>query len=512
MKVKRGSAAIGILAVGLVTGASGETRAHSTDPLDWMIQHVCADSADKPVPADPYDGCPDGTHERRLKIGDPMPYLRHDLPGRNGDHPHGYQRNDAYPLIDLHYGGVISANDFDFDYREPYGRFHPGDGDGGDIYRVWNDYATGGTTRDGAGYSQSFFGPECRPFGGWVFFPVSFLKELRPGAEGKGIFPIRGSYWEQRGDPWPGQCEPGRGFSTTTLTTWTFEQAHPFGGVNGAKRKTIDAIVSTHGFPLPPESIRSFGLERFYFTDLYGLTRWEAWHPKSMNLALQKDCGETTEMTYQGMDFVLTGCREWSQTELNDPPRSRFPWPYPEINLLENWHFDEKDPAPWRREGSDEAGAYLDWSLWVSGTKPDTRFTRGVGGVKYLQIACRGDCRPEAAIFQDIPIERLRGARRFDYGFSGVSAGAGVGSLAVTLSLRDKQGRVLWSDSFDASVADEYQGKRAEDSVYLASSVFLRAAPAISMDDYRDAANLRLTLSPKTPAPLDIMDAWVMPR
>ena len=56
----------------VVTGATctgGLARPHSTDPMDWIIQHVCADRADKPVPADPYYGCPAGTSESRLKLG-----------------------------------------------------------------------------------------------------------------------------------------------------------------------------------------------------------------------------------------------------------------------------------------------------------------------------------------------------------------------------------------------------------------------------------------------------------
>ena len=273
-------------------------REHSTDPMDWLIQHICADAADKPVPADPYDGCPAGTHERRLKIGDPMPYLRHDMPGRNGSHPLGFQRHDAYPLVDLHYGGIFSANDYDFGYSSPYGRFEPGDGDGFDVYRVWRGYATGGGTRDGAGYSQSFFGPECKPFGGWVFFPVSFLKDLKPGAEGSGVFPIRGDYWEQKGETWPGRCEPGKGFSTTQTTQWSFEPSHRFGGVNGAKTKIIDAIVSTHGLPVSPTAQPHFHLERFYFTDMYGLTRWEVWYPKGEKDA-KPSCADNPEMSFR---------------------------------------------------------------------------------------------------------------------------------------------------------------------------------------------------------------------
>ena len=102
-------------------------------------------------------------------------------------HPLGFQRHDAYPIIDRRYGEVVSANDFDFDYSEPYGVMHPGDGDGYDVYRVANGWVTGGDTRDGGGYSQSFFGADCKPFGGWVFFPVSFLRDLRPGAQGRTI-------------------------------------------------------------------------------------------------------------------------------------------------------------------------------------------------------------------------------------------------------------------------------------------------------------------------------------
>ena len=197
---------LGVSASGIL-GAAAEpapARPHSTDPLDWLIQHVCADSADKPVPADPYDGCPAGTHERRMKLGDPFPYFRHGPPGRKGNHPQGLVRRDAYPLIDLRDGGITSANDFDFGYEGAYGRFRPADGDGYDVYRVWKGYVTGGGTRDGKGYSQDMFGPECKPFGGWVFFPVSLLKDLRPGVEGSELRHVHGDYWEQRGEPWPG--------------------------------------------------------------------------------------------------------------------------------------------------------------------------------------------------------------------------------------------------------------------------------------------------------------------
>ena len=203
----------------LMVGSAG-VRAHSTDPWDWVVQHVCADTSDHPVPADPYAGCPNGTHERRLKLGDPMPYLRHDQP--NPRHPQGVQRHDSYPLADRHFGGVVSADDFDFGYEASSRVIHPGGGDGYDVYRVADGYVSGSGTRDGFGYRTTFFGLRCRPYNGWVFFPASFLRELRPGAGGSGVFPIHGDYYEHNGEPYPGQCGPDTRFGTP-LTTWTFE-------------------------------------------------------------------------------------------------------------------------------------------------------------------------------------------------------------------------------------------------------------------------------------------------
>ena len=223
-----------LAALALLAVEPAAARAHSTDPMDWIIQHVCADASDKPTPVDPYGGCPPGTRDRRLNINEPMPYYRYDKGDRG--HPLGFQRHDAYPIIDRHYGAVVSANDFDFDYSEPYGVMHPGDGDGYDVYRVANGWVTGGDTRDGSGYSSSFFGANCKPFGGWIFFPVSFLRDLRPGAQGRAMAPIRGSYWEQAGLPWPGRCESGKGFSTSTLTTWSFS---PVTSVRRARRTQV---------------------------------------------------------------------------------------------------------------------------------------------------------------------------------------------------------------------------------------------------------------------------------
>jgi hypothetical protein len=501
-----GAPASGLLALLLVAGTT-PALAHSSDPWDWLIQHVCADTADRPVPADPYDGCPSGTHERRLKLGDPLPYLRHTPP--NKDHPLGAQRTDSYPLIDVHTGQTISANDFDYDFFEPFGRFKPGGGDGYDVYWVSNGFVSVGSTRDRNGYSTTFFGPECRPYGGQILFPVSFLKNLVSGVEGSGLLHVHGDYWEQRGESWPGSCDGSMRLSQNSSFRWSFEPAHRFGGIRGSKIKTMDAVVTTLGFPERLTPLRRFHIERFYFTDMYGITRFEAWWPKGA-----KDpnpaCADNPEMNYHGIDFVATACTDISATEILDPPRPRFSWPYPQLNLLSNWHFAEPSLAPWRQVTTSSVNKDLETKVGVSRTQLDTRFSKQAGGVRFLQIDCGEGCAASSAIFQDIPASLLGGAIRFDYGFSGVAESAEPAAVKASLSLIDRSGHVLWSDSFDATVETNYRGIEPSESIYRASSVFLHTSETIP--SVHGAQSLRLTLSPEIRGRIDILDAWVMPR
>jgi hypothetical protein len=507
----RGGESAALAALALAVSASAAARPHSADPMDWLVQHACVGAGDRPLPVDPYDGCPAGASERRLRRSDPMPYRRHDQPGANGDHPDGYQRHDAYPILDVRTGAIVAANDFDFDYSEPYGAAHPGDGDGFDAYRVADGYATGGGTRDGGGYSQTFFGPDCRPYGGWIFFPVGFLRSLRPGAAGRGVFPLRGEYWEQNGEPWPGRCEPDRGFSRDTLTTWSFAPGTVFGGRNGAREKRIDAIVSTHGLPARPAAGGRYHLERFFFTDLYGLTRWEAWAPSADQPKASGNCGGDERMTYEGFSFTRADCRDWSVVDVLAPPAPRAPWPYPESNLLRNWHFDESGLKPWQRTGPTDGRGALRWRRLESRAPADLRYSRNGVGVRYLKLDCGGGpCGAGAAMFQDAPAASLPAASAYVYGFSGAVEGARDGTMTAALSQLDADGREVWRASFDAEVGTGYRGRRPSDSVYAASTTYLRESPPFALAP--GAVALRFSLTPGTTEPIDVLDAWLMPR
>jgi hypothetical protein len=242
---------------------------------------------------------------------------------------------------------------------------------------------------------------------------------------------------------------------------------------------------------------------------MYGLTRFEGWFPKGMKEP-NPACAANPEMTYRGIEYVATQCRDWSATEILDPPRERFPWPYPETNLLMNWHFDQDTLAPWRSEGPAQAGRSLELKIGASHTALDTRFAPRGKGVRFLEMGCPDGCAGGSAIYQDIPVERLSGERRFDYGFSAVANGTEPGAITASLSLCDGRGQTLWSDSFTATVQNEYRGKTTAESVYRASGVYLHTSPIVP--HLPNAESLRITLSTTAGGYFNILDAWLMPR
>ena len=124
-------------ALSLWIGPSSNSAISATLPpeYDWLLKNVCADASNRPVAADPYYGCPAGTTERDIQIGEPPPYVNHDQP--QAGHPDGYQRRDSYPVLDKS-GNPLAVNAMDFGYDRPYGTFEAGDGDGYDLLTIRN--------------------------------------------------------------------------------------------------------------------------------------------------------------------------------------------------------------------------------------------------------------------------------------------------------------------------------------------------------------------------------------
>ncbi len=114
---------------------------------------------------------------------------------------------------------------------------------------------------------------------------------------------ISGRYWEQNGESWPGRCPSA--YSENTLTSWEPVDGFPFGGKDGSPVKSIDAIRVVHGLSPDPRFSKQGHLEVFYFTRLYGITRWEVWAPESQGgtPADAKTCGGDVHVVYEGLRF-----------------------------------------------------------------------------------------------------------------------------------------------------------------------------------------------------------------
>ena len=67
-----------------------------------------------------------------------------------------------------------------------------------------------------------------------------------------------------------------------------------------------------------------------------------------------KYCKGTGDVDYRGVKFVVTYCRDWSAVTALDKPELAAPWPVPDLNLLQNYHFDQ-GLANWKRTESDNA-------------------------------------------------------------------------------------------------------------------------------------------------------------
>ena len=91
------------------------------------------------------------------------------------------------------------------------------------------------------------------------------------------------SAWEENNQPWPGLCPDL--FVRDQIYTWKYVPGFLFGGINGASKKTLDTVVTTMGLRTTSDAAAmqrwlDYGhLESFYFTQLYGLARWDAWVP-----------------------------------------------------------------------------------------------------------------------------------------------------------------------------------------------------------------------------------------
>ena len=466
------------------TSAPTETIAR-----EYLVQEVCTDSNDKAIPIDPCQ-CNSPNHLRDLRPGEPLTYHKVDQ--------QGVQRHDSYP-DKTPGGGEIIVNPFDF---RPFEQFNPA-GDGYDVYEIRDGWVSVSETKDGGGFAQTFFGEGCKPYLGWVLFPLSAFSAsgVTPGTQN---IPISGRYWEQNGEPWPGSCPSA--YNKNSQTSWKYIAGFVFGGRDEGSAKRIDAIQVTHGFSATPQFAAHGHLEVFYFTRLYGITRWESWVSASGGAPSVNsgNCSGDDKMTYAGLEFSRKACRDWSAVSLEPKPAAHVVWPIPALNLLKNFHFAD-GTVNWDRRGKSVEGNLVNWTPRNSSLDRDTRFRQQGGkGVRYLAINCGGHCTENQAVFQDVPVTSAAGTGPYTFAAT-IRSEDGAGEIQLRIRQFDATGKELQATGTTAHVDDKNERFSGADSVLLASGF----VSGTFLPDSRSRL-FRFEISPMTGNTFDVVDAWLI--
>jgi hypothetical protein len=530
--------------------AAGAPAAPELDASAWIIPKVCSDSANHVVAADPYGGCPTGAHLRPLAVGDPLPYRKLDQTG--------LQYKDVYPRVAVD-GTPLNVLSFNWvDPKNGGASTFKIWADGYDAYAVRDGWASGSETRIGTGeYGTTFMGAGCKPYNGLILMPERFTGPT--AMTGSAKLPISTAPWEENGDDWPGSC-PSR-YVTDQLTTWEHYPSLDFGGIGGVPRRSLETVVTTMGLRQSPDPkitsawMGNGHLEVFYFTKLYGLTRWEFWVPDSqftnggrepasqtqqraagvsgrcLPLQPQKSAsftpaggtsaGTRFTMSYQGTGFTMTDCRDWTNIVVQNPPIQPPAWPVSALNLLRNFHFSKgsvQSLAGWNTELLKHA------SMQLSATKDDTTKDTAtpLHGVVYMRFGCSSGCGDKETLFQDLPVE-ANAPHTALYTLGAVARSeAGSGKLEIELAQLGADHGVLSKTEFTADLTSQetgcdnhgehcktfsYDRAAATGSVILSSNFVNRTFPVTLAPGARI---LRFSLTPRSKTDLDVVSAWLM--
>ena len=489
-----GAAAAMALGLSILSGACQAqqvaTYGLSTKATDWLAMSVCADANDHPIGADPYYDCPAGTHLRKIRMGEKPSY--HNL-NQNGN-----LENDSFILSDR-MGQPLYFRTMDWGPR--LGRF-ANNVDGYDTYVLGDGWVAINATKAGGPGGVTFFGLNCARAGAWPSYPLNgFL------SEGTAHTQIASRLWEQSGGSFPGTCPPARAYQPLQ-TDWRLQRGFVFGGVRNEPKKVMDTIISVHGFQDNPNFLQHGHIEVFYFTQQYGLTRWESWTPVQHGASINpNNCGVQEPFSYRGVVFVVSDCQDYSRV-VPARPTDEEVWPLPQANLLTDSHFTEVRPAGpgsgWKVSGS-RPESTPNWRLFNSRAKDDTLFRPE--GVRTVALDCRG--RPGCgALFQDVPAAMVPPGL-YLIGASVRTAPGTRGNFRVALQALDASGKILWVDWFELPI-ESYNGSHPgmEDeavSVYRSTAfphkiVRVAAVPG--------AATFRLTLTAAGDAEYHVTEGW----
>ena len=405
-----------LLLAPLRAGASSQ----ALEALDFLIQDVCVDEQDRPIPGDPAS-CP---RHRDLRPLERTPFLRTD-----NEAGKVYQAITSHPVRSPYpgqrlpriaatkeFGGDDPSTAFrDFDLCLP-GICEPPFRDGYDILEADGDFVSITGTSDPGINGQVFWNSTCS--GGmedpanhedsWLSFPVRIL--LNPKGARLAWLKIN----QGTGCPW---------FFNPAWTEWELLPT-PFVFTSG---KALEAIRSDHFGGRSPA--RADHIERFYFTRAYGFTRWERWERGDVTVKAH-GCNGATTLERDGVIYRRTDCRDTThvipQAVPYLPDVSGPPWPLNGApNLLRNPTFANGQFAGWRIPSAAAAA-------------PSGLAEKNMA----LTVTCPATCR-DSIVSQEAAIPEAMRKTRQSLHFGGLFRANRPAQLILRLTLLDEAGRTV---------------------------------------------------------------------
>ncbi|BAZ27603.1 hypothetical protein NIES4074_00300 [Cylindrospermum sp. NIES-4074] len=238
--------------------------------LDYLIQDVCVDALDNPIPGDP-TVCP---KHRNIWIGEKVPYLLTDKDTANENAT--YQALSSYPVLgtDGALKIMVSKNmegNFNSSFRYSFFKSR----DAYDLIDTSGPYISIIRTSDPGCYDQKFALNSSQRTNGWILFA--------PGGSGKLLHQIMITRLDLNPPP---SCIAANTVNkvyqpvsqvkkNSVQDIWNAPTAVSF-----ESGKRLQSIVTYH-VANDDFTRRNNAIERFFFTREYGFTRWEAWIPLS---------------------------------------------------------------------------------------------------------------------------------------------------------------------------------------------------------------------------------------
>lgn len=297
--MKSSSFLLALIALLGVTPTPGTNQASarsnaSPELYDYLVQDVCVDAGGNAIKGDPAT-CP---QHRNIELGEPSPYLLTDwdtaqkvayaawnsIPVRGED-------GNVRVMVSKDLLGTYDAN-FAFSYSEASDAFDLIDltygpyasiirtSDGGCLDQVFSprlarNISRGTRFNRRRPHSRSMLNSPKARAGGWIVFPLTTAPSQWPQT----------SMHVHRNTRTPLQSSSGcNAGGKVGVTYWNAPAPYTYEGNEDGARKTLMSIRSDH-FGARNLSSGSNALERFYYTREYGMTRWEAWLPRSRCVA-----------------------------------------------------------------------------------------------------------------------------------------------------------------------------------------------------------------------------------